>query len=77
MVGREEFINHGKLFEFIEINYRADNFVIYVIYDREETKTITVDLNNLGEAYAVTERIERKGKATTNRVLKVDENSDY
>lgn len=77
MVGREEFMNRGKLFEFVEINYRADNFVIYVLYDREQTKTITVDLNNLGEAYDVTERVEQKGKATTNRVLKVDENSEY
>ena len=77
MVGREEFMNRGKLFEFVEINYRPDNFVIYVLYDREQTKTITVDLNNLGEAYDVTERVEQKGKATTNRVLKVDENSEY
>ena len=77
LVGREEFANHGKLYEFIEINYRNDNFVIFIFYDREETKTVTVDLNNLGEAYEVTERVERVGKAATSRILKVDENSEY
>lgn len=77
MVGREEFAKHGKLYEFIEINYRENNFVIYVFYDREETKTVTVDLNNLGEAYEVTERVEHMGKATVSRFLKVDENSEY
>ena len=74
MIGREEFTNHGKLFELVEINYRADNFVIYVFYDREETRTVSVDLNNLGEAYHVTERVERLGMAPTERVLEVDEN---
>ena len=77
LVGREEFSNRGKLYEFIEINYRKDNFVIFIFHDREETKTITVDLNNLGEAYEVTEQVEHVGKATTSRVLYVDENSEY
>lgn len=77
LVGRDEFTNHGKLYEFVEINYRDNNFAIVVFYDREETKTITIDLNNLGEAYEVTERIDRVGKATSNRILKVDENSEY
>lgn len=76
LVGREVFENRGKLFEFIEINYREDNFAIVVFYDREKTRIMTVDLNNLGEAYQVTERIDSLGKGVSTRTLAVDENTE-
>lgn len=75
LVDRKAFENRGKLFEFIEINYKENNFAIVVFYDREATRTMTVDLNNLGEAYHVTERTDRVGMGPSVRNLEVDENT--
>lgn len=57
----------------MEIDYRVNNVAVVVFYDRETMRTLMVDLNNLGEAYQVTEMIETKGKETQTRHLEVDE----
>lgn len=76
LVGREDFQNRGKLYEFIEINYKDNNFAIVVFYDRETTRTLTVDLNNLGEPYQVTERVDSAGKGVSVRNLEVSEDTE-
>lgn len=76
LVGREEFVKKGLLYEFVEINYRENGQVVVIFYDREETKTLMINLNNLGEAYQVTESVEKLGKKAVTRSFEVDENTD-
>lgn len=76
LVGREEFVNKGLLYEFVEINYRENGQVLVVFYDREETKTLMINLNNFGEAYQVVESVEKMGKDAVIRQLEVDETTD-
>lgn len=73
LVDRKGFNDKGSLYNFVEIDYRVNNVAVVVFYDRETMRTLMVDLNNLGEAYQVTEMIETKGKETQTRHLEVDE----
>ncbi|MBO6016205.1 MAG: protein kinase, partial [Lachnospiraceae bacterium] len=61
MIDRETFMQRGKAFEILEIDYRENNLVFVIRYDREATTTYIIDLNNLGEAYQVTETVETFG----------------
>ncbi|MBR1692066.1 MAG: protein kinase [Lachnospiraceae bacterium] len=72
LVDRNAFDNKGLTYEFVEIDYREDNYVIVVFYDRTKMRTLMIDLNNLGEAYQVTEMVESAGSGITTRSLSVD-----
>jgi len=72
MLDRTAFLNKGKVYEIVEIDFRENNVAFVVFYDRESTRTLIVDLNNLGEAYQVTEQVETVGKRAVVRSLSVD-----
>lgn len=76
LIDREAFANKGMLYDMIEISYRENNLAIVAFYDRETTRTLTIDLNNLGEDYQVTERVEELGKKTITRKIQVNEETE-
>lgn len=73
LIGRKEFTKRGKVFEIVEIDYRNNNLVLVTFYDRENTKTFSIDLNNPGEAYQVSVQVENINTGTSRQSMLVDE----
>lgn len=75
MIDRQEFSDKGKLYEIIEIDYRDDGQAIVIFYNREATRTLLIDLENLGEAYHVSEQVDTFGQGISKSSMLVNKDS--